>query len=176
MNNSFAVLFLDLDRFKMINDTLGHSVGDELLRLVAARLKRTLRETDTVARIGGDEFIILLLSVNGRREVSSLADKILKSLIVPFELRDHELFITTSLGICMYPDDGQNTEDIVKQADIAMYHAKSMGRNNVQFYNNDMDQNASRRFVISTAFAEGSNRMNFECITSRSWMLPLAGL
>jgi diguanylate cyclase (GGDEF)-like protein len=145
----------------MINDTLGHSVGDELLRLVAARLKKTLRETDTVARIGGDEFIILLLSVNGRREVSSLADKILKSLIVPFELRDHELFITTSLGICMYPDDGQNTEDIVKQADIAMYHAKSMGRNNVQFYNNDMDQNASRRFVISNSLRRGLEQNEF---------------
>jgi len=161
MFRSFAVLFLDLDRFKMINDTLGHSVGDELLRLVSVRLKKTLRETDTVARIGGDEFIILLSSVNDRSDVSHLADKILKSLVVPFKLRDHELFITTSLGVCMYPEDGQETDDIVKKADIAMYHAKSMGRNNVQFYNNDMDQNASRRFVISNSLRRGLEQNEF---------------
>jgi diguanylate cyclase (GGDEF)-like protein/PAS domain S-box-containing protein len=160
-NCQFAVLFLDLDRFKIINDTLGHSVGDELLRMVAARLKRTLRETDTVARIGGDEFIVLLSSVKDRNDVASLSDKILKSLILPFKLRDHELFITTSLGICMYPDDGQDTEEMMKKADIAMYHAKSLGRNNVQFYNNDMDQNASRRFVISNSLRRGLEQNEF---------------
>jgi diguanylate cyclase len=161
MNRNFAVLFLDLDRFKLINDTLGHSVGDELLRLVAARLKKTLRETDTVARIGGDEFVILLSSVNDRSEVSTLADKILKTLIVPFKLREHELFITASLGGCICPEDGQETEDIVKKADIAMYHAKSMGRNNVQFYTTDMDQNASRRFVISNSLRRGLEQNEF---------------
>lgn len=161
MNSQFAVLFLDLDRFKIINDTLGHSVGDELLRMVAARLKRTLRETDTVARIGGDEFIILLSSVNDRNDVAGLADKILKSLILPFKLRDHELFITTSLGVCMFPDDDQETEEMMKKADIAMYHAKSLGRNNVQFYNNDMDQNASRRFVISNSLRRGLEQNEF---------------
>jgi diguanylate cyclase (GGDEF)-like protein/PAS domain S-box-containing protein len=161
MNSPFAVLFLDLDRFKIINDTLGHSVGDELLRLVAVRLKRTLRETDTVARIGGDEFIILLSSVKDRADVTILCDKILKSLVAPFALRDHELFITTSLGVCMYPDDGQETEDVMKKADIAMYHAKSLGRNNVQFYNDDMDQNASRRFVISNSLRRGLENQEF---------------
>lgn len=161
MKSSFAVLFLDLDRFKIINDTLGHSVGDELLRLVASRLKRTVRETDTVARIGGDEFIILLSHVNDRNDVSALADKILKTLIIPFKLRDHELFITTSLGISMCPEDGQDTEDIVKKADIAMYHAKATGRNNVQYYNNDMDQNASRRFVISNSLRRGLEQNEF---------------
>jgi len=161
MGISFAVLFLDLDRFKMINDTLGHPVGDELLRLVADRLKKSLRETDTVARIGGDEFIILLSGVNGRGDVSALADKILKTLIAPFKLRDHELFITTSLGICLCPEDGQESDDIVKKADIAMYYAKSMGRNNVQFYNNDMDQNASRRFVISNSLRRGLEQNEF---------------
>lgn len=161
MNSQFALLFLDLDRFKIINDTLGHSVGDELLRMVAARLKRTLRETDTVARIGGDEFIVLLSSVIGCNDVANLADKIMKSLILPFNLRDHELFITTSLGICMYPDDGQDTEDMMKKADIAMYHAKSLGRNNIQFYNDDMDQNASRRFVISNSLRRGLEQNEF---------------
>jgi len=161
MNSRFAVLFLDIDRFKMINDTLGHSVGDELLRLVAVRLKKTLRETDTVARIGGDEFIILLSSVNDRNDVHSLSEKILKSLVVPFKLRDHELFISTSLGVCMYADDAHDTDDIVKKADLAMYHAKSMGRNNVQFYNNDMDQNASRRFIISNSLRRGLEKNEF---------------
>ncbi len=161
MNSPFALLFLDLDRFKMINDTLGHSVGDELLRMVAARLKRTLRETDTVARIGGDEFIILLTSVKDRRDVELLSDKILKSLTLPFTLRDHELFISTSLGACLYPDDGQDTEDMMKKADIAMYHAKSLGRNNVQFYTDDMDQNASRRFVISNSLRRGLEQKEF---------------
>jgi predicted signal transduction protein with EAL and GGDEF domain len=120
-----------------------------------------LRETDTVARIGGDEFIILLSSVNDRNDVSALADKILKALIIPFELRDHELFITTSLGISMCPEDGQDTEDIVKKADIAMYHAKATGRNNVQFYDNGMDQNASRRFVISNSLRRGLEQNEF---------------
>jgi diguanylate cyclase (GGDEF)-like protein/PAS domain S-box-containing protein len=161
MNNRFALLFLDLDRFKMINDTLGHSVGDELLRLVANRLRRNLRETDTVARIGGDEFIIILSGVNDRDDIASLSDKLLKSLIQPFDLREHELFITTSLGISVYPDDGRDTEDIVKKADIAMYHAKAMGRNNIQFYNNDMDQNASRRFVISNSLRRGLEQKEF---------------
>jgi diguanylate cyclase (GGDEF)-like protein/PAS domain S-box-containing protein len=161
MNTRFAVLFLDLDRFKIINDTLGHSVGDELLRLVAGRLKRSLREIDTVARIGGDEFIIILSSVNGREDISSLSDKLLKSLIIPFKLRDHELFVTSSLGICVYPDDSHDTEDIVKKADIAMYHAKAMGRNNVQFYNDTMDQNASRRFVISNSLRRGLEQKEF---------------
>lgn len=157
----FALVFMDLDRFKIINDTLGHSVGDELLRMVAARLKKTLRETDTVARIGGDEFILVLTSINGRDDVSALADKIVKTMIAPFRLRDHELFLTASLGICMFPEDGQVAEDMVKKADIAMYHAKAMGRNNIQFYASNMDQNASRRFVISNSLRRGLEQNEF---------------
>ncbi|MDD2367315.1 MAG: EAL domain-containing protein [Desulfuromonadaceae bacterium] len=157
----FALLFLDLDRFKIINDTLGHSVGDELLRMVASRLQRTLRETDTVARIGGDEFIILLVNTKSKDDVLLLAEKIMKSLTVPFNLREHELFVTTSLGACMYPEDEEDTESIMKKADIAMYHAKALGRNNFQFYNNQMDQNASRRFVISNSIRNGLERKEF---------------
>lgn len=162
LDESFALLFLDLDRFKIINDTLGHSVGDELLRLVAGRLRRTLRETDTVARIGGDEFIIILTNVGQRTDVSQLTDKILKALALPFHLRDHELFITTSLGICMFPEDEQNTEAMMKKADIAMYHAKALGRNNFQFYNDQMDQNASRRFIISNSLRRGLEHGEFK--------------
>lgn len=157
---SFALLFLDLDRFKIINDTLGHSVGDELLRLVAGRLKRTLRESDTVARIGGDEFIILLINAD-KHAVSLLADKILKSLVLPFRLRDHELFVTTSIGICLYPDNDRDTEVMMKKADVAMYHAKALGRNNYQFYDEQMDQNASRRFVISNSLRRGLEHNEF---------------
>lgn len=160
MQENFALLFLDLDRFKIINDTLGHSVGDELLRLVAGRLKRTLRESDTVARIGGDEFIVLLINAD-RDTVSHLSDKILKSLVLPFHLRDHELFVTTSIGICLYPDNDQDTEAMMKKADVAMYHAKALGRNNFQFYNEQMDQNASRRFVISNSLRRGLEHNEF---------------
>ncbi len=157
----FALLFLDLDRFKIINDTLGHAIGDELLRLVASRLHRTLRETDTVARIGGDEFIILLVDTGKREDIAFLADKIMKSLVLPFHLRDHELFVTASLGGCMYPDDDQDTESMMKKADIAMYHAKALGRNNFQFYANQMDQNASRRFIISNSLRKGLEHQEF---------------
>jgi diguanylate cyclase (GGDEF)-like protein/PAS domain S-box-containing protein len=157
----FALLFLDLDRFKIINDTLGHAIGDELLRLVASRLQRTLRETDTVARIGGDEFIVILANTELREDVSILADKIMKSLALPFHLRDHELFVTTSLGGCMYPEDDLDTESMMKKADIAMYHAKALGRNNFQFYDSQMDQNASRRFVISNSLRKGLERQEF---------------
>lgn len=157
----FAVLFLDLDRFKIINDTLGHSIGDELLRMVALRLKSALRETDTVARIGGDEFIILLLETRNRETIKVLSDKITRSLTLPFKLRDHELFITTSLGICVYPEDAESTDDMMKKADIAMYHAKALGRNNAQFYSDDMDQNASRRFMISNSLRRGLEQNEF---------------
>lgn len=162
MNEHFALLFLDLDRFKLINDTLGHSVGDELLRLVAGRLKRTLRESDTVARIGGDEFIILLLNVD-ESGCGLLADKILKALVLPFNLREHELFVTSSIGICLYPGTGHDNdaEALMKKADIAMYHAKALGRNNFQFYNEEMDQNASRRFIISNSLRKGLEQNEF---------------
>lgn len=156
----FALMFLDLDRFKIINDTLGHSVGDELLRLVAVRLKHTLRETDTVARIGGDEFILLLLNVD-LQYVALIADKIIKSLTLPFHLHDHELFVTTSLGVCIYPKDGLDTESMMKKADIAMYHAKALGRNNFQFYDSQMDHNASRRFAISNSLRRGLENNEF---------------
>ncbi len=157
----FAVLFLDLDRFKIINDTLGHAIGDDLLRLVATRLQRTLRETDTVARIGGDEFIVLLANSGNRDNVTLLADKIMKSLALPFHLRDHELFVTASLGGCMFPEDDHDTESMMKKADIAMYHAKALGRNNFQFYDNQMDQNAPRRFVVSNSLRKGLEHQEF---------------
>ncbi|MBI5483624.1 MAG: EAL domain-containing protein [Deltaproteobacteria bacterium] len=157
----FALLFLDLDRFKIINDTLGHAIGDELLQLVAGRLKRSLRETDTVARIGGDEFIILLSSTSGRTDISNLSEKLIGSLSLPFHINEHELFVTASIGICIFPDDADDLDEMMKKSDIAMYHAKALGRNNFQFYNDQMDQNASRHFVISNSLRRGLEHDEF---------------
>lgn len=162
MQSRFALMFIDLDRFKIINDTLGHAVGDELLRLIAQRLKGCLRETDTVARIGGDEFIILLVNVADRGDIKHLADKVLDALMQPFSVRNHELFVTTSGGICVYPDDEGDVETMIQKADVAMYHAKALGRNNYQFYADDMDQNASRRFTIANSMRKGLDRQEFK--------------
>ena len=161
MHSRFALLFLDMDRFKIINDTLGHAVGDDLLRMIAQRLKTCFRETDTVARIGGDEFVVLMLNVADRADISSLCDNLLIELGQPFTIRNHELFVTTSGGICTYPDDEEDVETMMQKADIAMYHAKALGRNNIQFYNDNMDQNASRRFTIANSMRRGLDRGEF---------------
>ena len=161
MHSRFALLFLDMDRFKIINDTLGHAVGDDLLRMIAQRLKACFRETDTVARIGGDEFVVLMLNVADRSDISSLCDNLLVELGQPFTIRNHELFVTTSGGICTYPDDEEDVETMMQKADIAMYHAKALGRNNIQFYNDNMDQNASRRFTIANSMRRGLDRGEF---------------
>jgi diguanylate cyclase (GGDEF)-like protein/PAS domain S-box-containing protein len=161
MHSRFALLFLDMDRFKIINDTLGHAVGDELLRMIAQRLKGCFRETDTVARIGGDEFVVLMLNVADRADIGTLNDKLLQELVQPFLIRSHELFVTTSGGVCIYPDDEDDVEIMMQKADIAMYYAKSLGRNNIQFYNDSMDQNASRRFTIANSMRRGLDRGEF---------------
>ncbi len=124
-----AVMMLDLDRFKKVNDTLGHSVGDRLLKAVAERLGRLLRKTDTVARLGGDEFMILLPEVSGPGSAGRVARRILRAFKQPFDLEDRKLPITASIGIASYPRDGQDVESLTKNADIAMYAAKEGGRN-----------------------------------------------
>ena len=129
-----AVLMLDLDRFKEVNDTLGHNVGDMLLRSVADRLARVLRKADTVARIGGDEFILLLPDILKTEDADAAADKILKAFQKPFACGNHALSITTSIGIAIFPESGTNSEILVKNADIAMYNAKRSGRNMFQHY------------------------------------------
>ncbi len=128
-----AVMFLDLDQFKLVNDTLGHTVGDGLLQAVADRLVNCVRAEDTVARMGGDEFTILLSDVADRRAATGVAQKVLDSIGQPFMVEGHELFVTTSLGISLFPDDGADAETLLKNADRAMYRAKEMGRNNFQF-------------------------------------------
>ncbi|HOM70908.1 MAG TPA: EAL domain-containing protein [Armatimonadota bacterium] len=129
-----AIMFLDLDRFKIINDTLGHSAGDILLTHVAKRLTTVLRDVDTIARMGGDEFTIIISEIDSPDEVSIIAEKVLKSFPEPFYVNDQEVFVSPSIGISLFPTDGADAETLVKNADTAMYRAKDFGRNTYQFY------------------------------------------
>jgi len=129
-----AVLFLDLDRFKLINDTLGHAMGDQLLRTTGERLVVCLREGDTVSRLGGDEFLILLPEIGSEDQVAQVAQKLMNVFKDPFQLQEKETYITVSLGIALYPTDGEYIENLIKNADAAMYQAKEEGRNRFQFY------------------------------------------
>ncbi|MBI4829009.1 MAG: EAL domain-containing protein [Nitrospinae bacterium] len=133
-----GVMFVDLDRFKAINDTLGHASGDDLLRQVSARLQENVRETDTVARLGGDEFVVLLPKLVRVAEAARVAEKLCAAFNVPIRAGDKELFVTVSIGACLYPDDGQEGELLLKHADLAMYQAKSEGRNCFRFYREDL--------------------------------------
>jgi diguanylate cyclase (GGDEF)-like protein/PAS domain S-box-containing protein len=128
-----AVMFLDLDQFKLVNDTLGHSIGDRLLQQMALRLVACVRAEDTVARMGGDEFTILLADLNDRRSAATVAQKVLDTIRQPVLIDEHELYVTTSIGIALYPEDGMDTETLLREADRAMYRAKDSGRNNYQF-------------------------------------------
>ncbi len=135
---SLALLFLDLDKFKSINDTLGHDIGDLLLKEVANRIKYCIRESDTVARLGGDEFAVLLPAVKTAQNALLMAGKIHRALNQSFELAGHSLHISSSAGIALYPEHASNAELLLKNADTAMYHAKGNGRNNVQLYQPEM--------------------------------------
>lgn len=146
-----AVLFLDLDRFKVVNDTLGHTVGDQLLRGVADRLKNCVREDDTIARLGGDEFSLLLPGITSREGVINIAYKILGAFKHPWIFGEHELYITTSIGIALYPNDGENAETLLKNADTAMYHAKEQGRNNYQFYAATMNAKSFEKMTLESS-------------------------
>ena len=133
-NHEFvALLFLDLDGFKSINDTLGHNMGDLLLKTVASRLKKCLRGSDTISRLGGDEFTVILPAIPGRDEAAKVAEKICDAIMQPFILEEHTVSVTTSIGISLYPSDGQQPEILVKNADAAMYRAKERGKNQYQF-------------------------------------------
>jgi diguanylate cyclase (GGDEF)-like protein/PAS domain S-box-containing protein len=133
-----AIMFIDLDKFKPVNDTLGHDVGDLLLRDVAQRIQNCLRETDTVARIGGDEFIVLLPRIEAEQDAFIVAEKIRYSLNQPFELAGRSLSISSSTGIAIYPEHGIEENQLIKNADTAMYHAKASGRDNVKTYQSNM--------------------------------------
>lgn len=136
--SNLAVMFLDLDKFKLINDTLGHSVGDELLIYIAEVLKTHIRESDTLARLGGDEFIILLPSVNTEQDAQNIAQKIQTALQSEHDIGSHQLYITSSIGVSLYPQHGENTDELIRNADTAMYEAKNSGRNSYRIYSESM--------------------------------------
>lgn len=156
-----AVIFLDLDRFKLINDTLGHNNGDLLLQLVAQRLQKVLYEGDTVGRQGGDEFLILLPDLDQEEDAAAAAGKILHLFTDPFYLDAHEVFVSSSLGVSLYPTDGENIETLVKHADTAMYHAKEQGRNNYQFFTQELNEKIHERLTIENNLRKALVRKEF---------------
>lgn len=151
------VVFIDLDRFKFVNDTLGHQAGDALLKLVAKRLMDSVRVTDTVARLGGDEFVLVLSERNADRPSTGVVQRIMNAIAQPFVIEEHEFFLTSSIGIAVYPNDGEDSDTLIKHADVAMYRAKDLGRNNFQFYTAEMNQRALERLRI-----EGDLRLALE--------------
>jgi diguanylate cyclase (GGDEF)-like protein len=167
-----AVLFLDLDRFKVINDSLGHTVGDELLRQVSARLGSCVREGDTVARLGGDEFTVLAAAIGADDDSTTIGRKILSAIRLPFFIDGHELFITTSVGIAVYPADGEDADALVRNADTAMYRAKEKGRDNCQLYTPGMNSKALERLSLENRLRQAIH--NEELIVHYQPLIDLA--
>ena len=156
-----AVLFLDLDRFKYTNDSLGHPIGDKLLQSVAQRLVACVRGSDTVSRQGGDEFVVLLSEIEHAEDAALSAEKMLLALAAPHSIAENELHITASIGISIYPDDGRDAETLIKCADTAMYHAKGKGRNNYQFFTEDMNVRAVERQFLEGSLRRALKRREF---------------
>ncbi|HSN40895.1 MAG TPA: diguanylate cyclase, partial [Burkholderiales bacterium] len=157
-NQRLAVLFIDLDRFKVINDTLGHETGDELLREVAKRIKENLRESDTVARFGGDEFVVLTEDVSNPVSVGSLAHKLIAALSSGFMLFGNDYHVTASIGISTYPDDSRDMQTLLKNSDIAMYRAKEHGRNSFQFYSAQINTHSVERLTLESGLRRALDR------------------
>jgi diguanylate cyclase (GGDEF)-like protein/PAS domain S-box-containing protein len=145
-----GVLFLDLDRFKVINDTLGHAVGDRLLQGVAERLKGCIRKSDTVARLGGDEFLVILPAINQAEDATAITQKIIQTLASPMKISEQEVFTSTSIGIALYPADGYDADSLIRSADLAMYQAKEKGRNTYQFFSFEMNRKAQELLTLET--------------------------
>lgn len=148
--NQLAVMFIDIDHFKDVNDNLGHAAGDELLKVMAERVTSCVRSEDTLARLGGDEFVVVLSSVHGPKGADIAAQNILKALSTPFEIADKEIYVGASIGISIFPDDGDDREALLKNADTAMYRAKALGRNNYQFYTLEMSTSISERIDLES--------------------------
>jgi diguanylate cyclase (GGDEF)-like protein/PAS domain S-box-containing protein len=156
-----AVLFLDVDRFKHINDSLGHAIGDRMLQSVAQRLLACVRHSDTVSRQGGDEFVVLLADVAQPRDAVVSVDKILQAMSATHHIEQYDLSVTVSIGIAIYPDDGMDAEVLMKHADFAMYHAKDAGRNNYQFFKPDMNARAVERQSLENGLRHALERQEF---------------
>ncbi|MEN8304006.1 MAG: EAL domain-containing protein, partial [Campylobacterota bacterium] len=160
-SSKVALLFIDLDHFKEINDSLGHIVGDEVLKIITSRLKETIRDQDTLARLGGDEFTVILEDLEEAQDSSLIANKILDVLVKPLDVAHNTLYISSSIGISIYPDDGGTAQNLLKYADSAMYKAKDEGRNNYQYYNSRMTELAFERVVMETSLREALKNEEF---------------
>lgn len=160
-SDTVAVMFIDLDRFKNINDTLGHLVGDKLLQQVGIRISACVRETDTVARLGGDEFAVILTNVREENDAAIVAQKIIETLHPAFEVGEHEVYIGASIGITFYRPGQDDRETLLEKADVAMYQAKEHGRNNFKFYSSDMDEVALERLVLENQLRHALERNEF---------------
>jgi diguanylate cyclase (GGDEF)-like protein/PAS domain S-box-containing protein len=157
-NSKTAILLLDIDRFKNINDTLGHTIGDKLLTTLAQRINKTLRDTDTVARFGGDEFVVLVEEFQKISNLAILATKLSKAICSPIFIDNQEMYVTTSIGISVAPDDATHSDQLIQFADTAMYRAKDLGRNNFQFFTSDMNAHSQERLHLETSLRKALNR------------------
>jgi diguanylate cyclase (GGDEF)-like protein/PAS domain S-box-containing protein len=160
-HTQFALLFIDLDRFKHVNDTLGHAYGDMLLQEASKRLQALVRKTDTVARLGGDEFTVILTDLQDYKFVESVAESLLENLSAPYHLDNNMGFVSASIGITIFPNDGKNLEDLLKNADTAMYQAKENGRSLSQFFTSQMNEEALERRMLETALHQALEREEF---------------
>ncbi len=158
----FAIIYLDLDHFKNINDTLGHDAGDVLLQVVADRLKSAVRKNDLVGRLGGDEFVLVITDVEKLEAIAHVAQKLLSNLLSPITIRSHEIYVTTSIGISFYPYDGQDLQTLMKNADLALYRAKERGRNNYQFCTPEMTARAHEKMMRQNALAHALIKNEFQ--------------
>ncbi len=156
-----AVLFLDLDHFKIVNDSLGHTIGDELLKHVARRLRHAVREGDTVARVGGDEFTIVLQELARPDDAASVAKKVIRSVTDPIEINGHKLYVTTSIGVTVYPRDGEDAETLLKNADAAMYRAKAEGRNTYQMATSELSRTTQERMLLESGLHQAMDTGEF---------------
>lgn len=187
-----CLLFLDLDNFKWVNDSLGHASGDQLLKSVAARLKETVRASDTVARLGGDEFVVLLTETDSNIEIAHIASKIIEAVARPLDLSGHDFHVTTSMGIGLYPNDGDDAATLLKHADTAMYAAKATGKNQFRYFDTEMNRHALERVELEQDLRQAVKRGEFElhyqpkfCLSTRTviaaealirWRHPQRGL
>jgi diguanylate cyclase (GGDEF)-like protein/PAS domain S-box-containing protein len=157
-----AVLFLDLDHFKVVNDSLGHTLGDALLREIATRLRASVREGDVVARVGGDEFTIVLQELDKKEDAAAMAQRVLRVVAEPIDIDGQRLYITASIGIAVYPDDGEDSETLVKNADNAMYRAKAVGRNCYEMSTQELSRSMQERLTLESGLHQAMERNEFE--------------
>lgn len=161
LQQKLVVMFLDLDRFKLVNDTLGHDTGDELLKKVGDRLKGCLRESDTLARLGGDEFIVLLPHIEQMTQAHVVAGKIVDAIKEPYVIGTHEIFVTASVGLAMYPEDGRSAEDLIKNADTAMYHTKASGKDGFRIYSQELSVQQQHQLSVEQEIRRGLREKQF---------------